>query len=56
MEPPEQSPIKRHPQIVDDDNHVKATVEALEKENRSLKDLVIKLSTLIIRRVTGNKK
>jgi hypothetical protein len=55
MNPPEQIPIKRRPQIVGDEDRVKAAMEAIEKENRSLKDLVIKLSTLIIRRVTGKK-
>jgi hypothetical protein len=55
MSPPEQIPIKRHPQIVDDKNRMKAAIESLENENRSLKDLVVKLSTLIIRRVTGKK-
>jgi len=55
MNPPEQIPIKRRPQILDDEDRMKTAMEALEKENRSLKDLVIKLSTLIIRRVTGKK-
>jgi hypothetical protein len=40
MNPPEQIPIKRRPQIVGDEDRVKAAMEAIEKENRSLKDLV----------------
>ncbi|MBR1194350.1 hypothetical protein JQ609_19795 [Bradyrhizobium sp. AUGA SZCCT0169] len=55
MEPPEQTPDKRHPQIVGGEDRIKAAIESLEKENRSLKDLVIKLSTLIIRGITGKK-
>ncbi|MET3840415.1 hypothetical protein [Bradyrhizobium sp. OAE829] len=55
MNLPEQKPIQRHPQIVDDEERLKEVVETLEKENSSLKDLVIKLSSLIIRRVTGKK-
>ncbi|MGE9008166.1 hypothetical protein ACO2JO_06265 [Leptospira interrogans] len=55
MDPPEQTRIKRHPQIVDDDDRTKAAMDVLEKEKRSLKDLVVKLSTLIIRRVIGKK-
>jgi hypothetical protein len=34
---------------------MKAAVESLEKENKSLKDLVVQLSTLVIRKVTGKK-
>jgi hypothetical protein len=52
---PEEMPVTRKPQILDDEDRVKATIESLERENRSLKDLVIQLSTLVIRRVTGKK-
>ncbi|QND75170.1 hypothetical protein [Tardiphaga robiniae] len=39
----------------EDENRTKATLEALQKENRSLKELVIQLSALVIRKVTGKK-
>lgn len=52
---PEGMPVTRGPQILDDEDRMKAAIESLERENRSLKDLVIQLSTLVIRRVTGKK-
>jgi len=52
---PEETPVERRPQIFDDEDRMKAAMESLEKENRSLKDLVIQLSTLVIRKVTGKK-
>ena len=52
---PEGMPVARGPQILDDEDRMKAAIESLERENRSLKDLVIQLSTLVIRRVTGKK-
>jgi hypothetical protein len=55
MIPPEQISVKRQPQIFEDEDRMKAEMEALKKENHSLKDLVIQLSTLVIRRVTGKK-
>jgi len=56
MTAPEQKPEKNRPQILDDtEERMKAAVEALEKENRSLKDLVVQLSELVIRKVTGKK-
>ncbi|CAN7301315.1 hypothetical protein LJR220_001549 [Bradyrhizobium sp. LjRoot220] len=51
---PEEMPASRS-QIFDDKDRMKVAMESLEKENRSLKDLVIQLSTLVIRRVTGKK-
>ena len=55
MTAPEQKPEKNRPQILDDTDRMKAAMEALEKENRSLKDLVVQLSELVIRKVTGKK-
>jgi len=56
MTAPEQKPEKNRPQILDDtEERMKAAVEALEKENRSLKDLVVQLSELVVRKVTGKK-
>lgn len=52
---PEQRLVKRRLQISDDEDRMKAAMESLEKENRSLKDLVIQLSTMVIRRVAGKK-
>ena len=34
---------------------MKAAMESLEKENRSLKALVVQLSTIVIRRITRKK-
>lgn len=50
-----QGPVHGRPPIFDDEDRMKAAIEALEKENQSLKDLVIQLSTLVIREVTGKK-
>ena len=55
MTAPEQKPEKHRPQILDDKDRMKAAMEALEKENRSLKDLVVQLSELVVRKVTGKK-
>ena len=55
MTAPEQKPEKNRPQILDDTDRMKAAMEALEKENRSLKDLVVQLSELVVRKVTGKK-
>jgi hypothetical protein len=55
MTPAERISDKDHPQGLSDEDRMKAAMEALEKENRSLKDLVVQLSTLIIRRVTGKQ-
>lgn len=52
---PEEMPAQRRPQMSDDEDRMKAAMESLEKENRALKDLVIQLSTLIIRSVTDKK-
>ena len=52
---PEQMLAKHRPQILDDQDRTKAALDSLEKENRSLKDLVVQLSTLVIRRVIGKK-
>ena len=55
MTAPEQKPEKLRPQIFDDKDRMKAALETLEKENRSLKKLVVQLSELVIRKVTGKK-
>jgi hypothetical protein len=52
---PEQILVKRRLQILDHEDRMKAAMESLEKENRSLKDLVVHLSTIVIRRVTRKK-
>jgi hypothetical protein len=52
---PEQKPEKRRDQIFDDKDRMKVALESLQKENRSLKELMIQLSTLVIRKVTGKK-
>jgi hypothetical protein len=52
---PEEKPVRRHLQILGDEDRMKAATESLDRENRSLKDLVIKLSKLVIERVTGKK-
>ena len=52
---PEQLLAKHRPQILDDEDRMKDATKSLENENRSLKDLVVHLSTLVIRRVTGKK-
>jgi len=44
------------PQIFgEDEARMKAALEELEKENKSLKQLVVQLSELVIRKVTGKK-
>jgi hypothetical protein len=53
---PQTTPSKRRTQIFS--NHearMKAALEILEKENRSLKQRVVQLSALVIRKVTGKK-
>jgi hypothetical protein len=55
MTPPEQILVKRRLQILDHEDRMKAAMELLEKENRALKDLVVHLSTIVIRRVTWKK-
>lgn len=50
---PEQKPQKHRPQIFDDEDRMKAAMASLKKENHSLKELVIQLSMLVIRKVTG---
>ena len=52
---PEQILVKRRLQILNQEDRMKAAMESLEKENRSLKDLVVHLSTIVIRRVTRKK-
>jgi hypothetical protein len=52
---PEQIPARRRLQVFDEEDRMKAAMESLEKENRSLKELVVQLSTIVIRRVTGKK-
>ena len=53
---PEQKPEKNRPQILDDtEERMKAAMASLEKENRSLKKLVVQLSELVIRKVSGKK-
>jgi hypothetical protein len=55
MTPPEQILVKRRHQILDHEDRMKAAMESPQKENRSLKDLVVHLSTILIRRVTRKK-
>lgn len=52
---PEETPVKRGLQFFDDEDPMKAALESLAKENRSLKELVVQLSTLLIQRITGKK-
>lgn len=52
---PEQKPKKHRPQIFEDEDRMKAALKFLENENRSLKELVVQLSALVIRKVTGKK-
>jgi hypothetical protein len=48
------TPPKRRPQIFNDDEaRMRAALEPLEKENRSLKKLVIQLSSLVVQKITG---
>jgi hypothetical protein len=53
MTEPEVKPVNRRPQIFNEDDRIKAAMETLERENRSLKDLVVKLSKLVIQKVAG---
>jgi hypothetical protein len=39
----------------EDDERLKRALEALEEENRSLKELVVQLSRMVIRNVTDKK-
>jgi hypothetical protein len=39
----------------DEDQRLKRALEALEEENRSLKELVVQLSRMVIRNVTDKK-
>lgn len=49
-------PPERNPQILDnEEERMTHAMEALERDNRSLKDLVIRLSATIVRLVTGRK-
>ena len=43
------------PEFYSDEDRMRKALDALEKENRSLKELVVQLSTLVIRKVTGDK-
>jgi hypothetical protein len=52
---PEQVLVRPQLQIMSDEDRMKAAIESLEKENHSLKGLVIRLSALVIRNVTGKK-
>ena len=52
---PEQKADKNRPEIFDDEYRMKQALEALEKENLSLKQLVVQLSELLIRKVIGKK-
>ena len=52
---PEQKADKNRPETFDDKDRMKRALEALEKENRSLKKLVVQLSELVIRKVIGKK-
>jgi len=53
---PEQKPEKYRQQILDDeDGPVAATLRALEKENRSLKELLVQFSKIVIQKITGKK-
>ena len=51
---PEQIPPALQPRS-EDDIRTKLTLEALEKENRGLKELVIRLSETVLRRVVEGK-
>ena len=52
----EHIPDKDRPQVFsDEEDRIKRAMEFLEKENRSLKKLVIRLSEMVIRNVTGKK-
>ena len=55
MVPEQKKPDQNRPQIFDDKDRMKQALETLEKENRSLKRLVVQLSELVIRRVIGKK-
>jgi hypothetical protein len=48
---------KPRPQIdLDQDDQTKPTVESLQKENLSLRELVVRLSEIVIRNITRKKK
>jgi hypothetical protein len=51
----EQVLVKRRPQLLDDEDRMKAAMDSLEKENYSLKKLVVCLSAIVIRNVTRKK-
>ena len=52
---PEEKLVRRHLQILGDEDRMKAATESLEGEIRSTEGPVIKLSKLVIERVTGRK-
>ena len=57
MSDPDERAPKPRPQFnLDDNNRPKQTVESLEKENLSLRELVVRLSEIVIRNITGKKK
>ena len=50
------APPKKIAQILDnEEERMVSAMEELERDNRSLKDLVIRLSATIVRLVTGRK-
>lgn len=48
-------PVNRRRQIFEDEDRMKTALDAIEKENRTLKELAARLFTLVIRKVTGKK-
>ena len=46
---------RSHPQILEDDDETKNALAALEKENKGLKDLVVRLTQTIVRKTIDKK-
>jgi hypothetical protein len=55
MTVPEQRQPTLWPPSLEDETRIKRALESCEKENRSLKALVVHLSEMVIRHIAGKK-